>query len=447
VPNCVEFYRLRDLRTVEYAGDQPFNAYPVHVEIDDTTAHKPAGQVALLALANQLARVHRRITFGLRTPSIPLRIAHPFGAPTLAETLLFTVSRVDPCGDFAIGEAPATPIVTIGIGERVREGLDWYVGAERAVALLANRPLPFSDVQNTRIGAALASCLGASAAFRTMLGMETLPRELSAWNYAEGQNASPGPETLEPIDLGRVLMVGAGAVASALVYWLMEFGTAGDWTIIDPDEVILHNTNRGLLFTPADAGWPAGEPRFKAEVLSRFLPNSRWDGMWYHESDLSKQKYDLVLGLANDHNVRHFIASRNHTVVLHATTGENWLSQLHRHIAGLDDCIWCRAGEVATPAFKCSTSDVQTPEGKKADAALPFLSAASGLMLATVLARLSRGELSDVDRNDWRWDFGSPYRMASSSSRTCREDCRTVLPVKVRQKLNEGTRWAHLDGG
>ncbi len=129
-------------------------------------------------------------------------------------------------------------------------------------------------------------------------------------------------------------MVGAGAVAAALVYWLSAFGVGGDWTIIDRDVVALHNTNRGMIFTAADAGWPNGVPRRKAELLASFMPGSRWAEEWYHESKIAEEDHDVVLGLANEHDVRHWIASRNNTVTLHATTGVNWLSQLHRHIIG-----------------------------------------------------------------------------------------------------------------
>jgi hypothetical protein len=168
------------------------------------------------------------------------------------------------------------------------------------------------------------------------------------------------------------------------------------------------------------------------------------DCEWYHESKWVEEHYDVVLGLANDHNVRHFIASRNNTVTLHATTGSNWLSQLHRHIAGVDDCIWCRAGDVTSARFKCSTGNVELPTGTKTDAALPFLSAASGLMLATALERLECGELAKENRNDWRWDFGSTYKMASSGFRQCQSGCARILALDVRRQIDASCRWLAL---
>jgi len=445
VADCSQFYAQRDLRTVEYVGNQPFDAKPVHVAIDDKAATTPAGQLALLALANQLARVHRRITFALSTPSIPLCVRVPFSARTLGDALLSTVSLIDPCGEFRLEARPNGQVVSIALGDEVGAGFDWYIGADRAIGKLAKSPVGFSIATSTLRGAALAPCLGAAAVFRTMLGLETVPRSVSAWNYVDGVEAQPGPETLERLDVGRVLMVGAGAVAASLVYWLIAFGVDGDWTVIDQDEVALHNTNRGLIFTPADAGWPERTARRKAAVLSALISGSRRDEVWYDQSKLTQEVYDVVLGLANDRDVRHLIASQSNTITLHATTGVNWLSQLHRHIAGLDDCNWCRAGEIKTPAFKCSTADVELPGGTKTDAALPFLSAASGLMLATALQRLQLGELANQDRNDWRWDFASAHKMASSSFRKCRDGCSRILPAEIRHKINRTGRWHKLD--
>ena len=447
VADCSQFYAQRDLRTVEYVRCQPFADRAVYVVIDNKAATAPAGQLALLTLANQLARVHRRITFSLRTPLVPICVENPFSNRTLGETLLSTVTRIDPCGEFRLGEPAEANAVSIALGDEVANGFDWYIGADRAIAKLVKAPVGFSNCASTLRGAGLASCLGSAAIFRTVYGYETVPRVLSAWNYTEGDAALPGPETLEILDVGRVLMVGAGAVAASLVYWLFVFGIAGEWTIVDQDAVALHNINRGLVFTAADAGWPTGVPQLKAELLSRLIPGSRWDPEWYHNSKLVKESYDVVLGLANDYDVRHYIASRSHTVTLHATTGVNWLSQLHRHVAGLDDCIWCRAGKITNPTFQCSTADVKSPDGVKTDAALPFLSAASGLMLATALQRLQIGELANQDRNDWRWDFDSSHKLASSSLRQCREGCTRTLPREVRQNINRQGRWRHLDGG
>lgn len=443
--DSTRFYRQRDLRTSEYLESEPFEVLPVHVGIDAEAAAEPAGQLALLALSNQLARVHRQITFDLPSVSIPVHIPVRFARPTLDDTLLSICSKVDPYGDFRIAPPPAGRILSIGLGSNPPGQYEWYLGADRSIAHLSKSAVGFSSSAGTLRGAALASCLGAAAVFRSMLGLETVPRSVSAWNYAEeGQEASPGPSSLATLDVGRVLMVGAGAVAASLVYWLNTFGVRGTWTVVDRDVVQVHNLNRGLIFVARDAGWPDKEPAIKAKLLASLLPCGRYENAWFHESKFGEQQYDVVLGLANDHGVRHQIASRSFTVTLHATTGANWLSEFHRHIAGVDDCIWCRAGEISTPSFGCSTAGVEVPSRGKSDAALPFLSAASGLMLATALERLESGELAKQNRNDWRWDFGSTYKMVSSGFRQCQAGCTRVLPLNIRLQIDKTSRWIAL---
>jgi molybdopterin/thiamine biosynthesis adenylyltransferase len=447
IQDCREFYELRDRRSVEYVGRAIGDLAPVFVATDATTAATAAGQLALLALANQLARVCRRVSFALPVPDAPVLVNTPFTGDTLGELLVKTVREIDPCGDFRIGTRPAGRSVSIGLGTDVGDGLDWHIGADRAIAFLRRSAVGFSDVPATMRGAALSSCLGCAAVFRQQLGLPVAERVLSAWNYAEGDAATFGPGSLNTVDVGRVLMVGAGAVGAALAFWLHAFGVRGDgWAVLDRDVVKLHNTNRSLVFTARDAGWPKGSQVKKAKLLAPLITGALAYDSWYHEcADISRQYFDVVLALANDHGVRESLTQRHAAISLQATTGENWLSQLHRHILGRDGCIWCRTGEVKTPVFGCSSAQVEQPDGAQSDAALPFLSAASGLMLATALQRLASGEQNDDLANCWSWDFGSECRMTPTPAvRGCREGCALIPPASVRKRLTGGTRWASL---
>lgn len=132
-------------------------------------------------------------------------------------------------------------------------------------------------------------------------------------------------------------------------------------------------------------------------------------------------------------------------VALQATTGEDWLSQVHRQVLGLDGCVWCRTETVVAPRFGCSTGGIEEPDGSKTDAALPFLSASSGLMLATTLQRLAAGELTEGAANCWSWDFESEERMASRPSvRSCQEECALIPNQRLRERLTLESRWARL---
>jgi hypothetical protein len=444
---CEEFYRLRDRRSEEYLGRPIGDLAPAHIAIDSVAASTSSGQLALLALANQAARTARRISFSLPKRDVPVLARTPFPGRTVSEVLLATVNAIDPCGEFTLSETAPEGSVSIGIGINVGADLDWYLGADRAVALLRRSPIGFTDWEGTMRGAALASSLGASAVLRQQIGLAVAPRSLSAWNYAEDDRAEFGPSSLDPVDVGRVLMVGAGAVGASAAYWLHAFGVNGEgWAVVDGDQVELHNTNRGLVFLPFDAGWPNGTAVNKALLVAPLITGAKPHGHWYHEShELRNQTFDLVLALANDHAVREVLTTLSAAVSLQATTGENWLSQLHRHVLGRDGCIWCRTGEVKTPKFGCSTAVVEKRDGTRSDAALPFLSAASGLMVATALQRLSMGDLMRTEENCWSWDFGSEHRMtATPVARCCRDSCALVPSATVRRRIVAGTRWAGL---
>jgi len=448
--DCSEFYRLRDARTATYVARTWAPQLSVGVVIESAASGSVVGQHLLLSLANMLARVHRKIVFEVPDPNRPLGVFCIIPASTIGEALLRSTKVIDPCGSFALGEVNSCD-VTLGIGMDRDDRIQWHLGANRSLAHLAREPVPLNLAeQGSMRGAGLAACLGAAVAFKAELGLTSLPRQLSAWNYSEGSEAAIGPEAIQVLHVGRTLMVGAGAVASSLVYWLRSWGVDGEWAVVDADVVKLHNTNRGLLFLPSQARWPSGEPQSKAKVLAAMLPSARSVEQWYDEAEeMQEQVCDVVLGLANDRNVRHFLAHRNHTVLLHATTGRNWLSQLHRQVAGQDDCIFCRVGEIKEPLFDCSTGSVPPAQqhGEPVDAALPFLSAASGLMLATLLQRLQAGLLLESDVNNWRWDFLSDCRMATAGISRCRDGCQSWYPARARKKINDGTRWAHLDPG
>ena len=245
----------------------------------------------------------------------------------------------------------------------------------------------------------------------------------------------------------KCCVIGAGAVGGSLAYWLREFGVSGAWVIVDKDKPDVTNLNRTILFSAINAGWPNTEAEFKATIAASAIQVAVPRCEWYEEySRASQDEFDVVLCLANEFNVREEIACRNFSVLLHATTGENWLSGLHRHIPGRDDCIFCRVGKVRPPQFGCSTVPVESrSETASGDAALPFLSAASGLMLATLLQRVHAGEIIADECNDWRWDFGSDYKMATYGLRKCGHICTRVSPIEIRRRLHVGGRWKSLE--
>ena len=438
------FYRERDLRTLEYLeGDSP-SQIPVSVHADNEACLVRSGQLLLMTLANQLARVHQHVCFSLAVPDAKLLTPSLCSGSSLGEEIQRLLKRIDPYGTFYVMGSNLTPAeISIGVGLYNRADLKWYLGYDRSNAELARSPRSLGKNLTADLrGAGLAAILGAAAAAKTALNIETVPTILSAWNFAGGSNADQGPDELPTIDVGRGLMVGGGAVAASAVYWLMQWGNATPWTIVDGDHVKLHNTNRCLLFFPDDAGWRDQEPRSKVVCLNQYLSNATPIHAWFDEAPECKKQFDTVLVLANERDVRTLVSHRNDPIQFQATTGRSWLSQLHRHIIGRDDCVRCRMSDIKEPNFACGSVETATAaQPHRPDAALPFLSAASGLMLISALQHLQLGEFGKDFINTWRWDFRTTLQTNPSGHYECRNDCSILLPPKPRRTIVEKTRW------
>lgn len=456
-----EFYAARDARTLAYGIDPGVLGRTVGVVVGPDAAGNPAAQATVLALVNLLARVHRSLVLWM--PDIELLVPAVIEATCLAEACAATARAIDPyiqvtsAGPAATG--PGEPgIPCIAIGMNVPTGCTVYLGAERFLAVVDDRPVPISADPLSLLGGGLAACLAAGELMRALYGHPARSRRASLWNLDEGNAAEVGPTLgMRPVDVGDVAVIGAGAVGSAFAYWTRQLGHAGDWVVVDHDRAELHNTNRCLGMTAADAGWGGGHPGgasvAKAELAASLVRAEAYDG-WYHEwVSLPGRRPDLVLALANEFDVRRAIGQRGEPVLIHATTSPNWTAELHRHLAGRDGCIDCRLPQPATESMRCATgplpesADVSQTGGRadrRPDAALPFLSAAAGLLLLTALIQLEHGVFPAHRPNHWRLLFGPGARVWSRSTHLCVEGCQLELAPEIRQTLNQGKRWAHL---
>jgi hypothetical protein len=431
------FYQERDQRTRECGFTQGYDL-PVRVAVGADAANSVAGQAMVLALVNMLARLHRHLQLDI--PHAKLRARSLVPATCLDEAAAALARAINPYirldGATASGHA-------IGIGADAPRGLPWYAGADGQIAIIDRQPVPVPASERLTLGTALAACLAAAALLRQVIGQKQRPVRLSAWNLREGAAAERGPDLPGPVDVGSVLQIGAGGVGLCLAYWLGEFGALGDWRVLDRDDAILHNTNRCLGLLAIDAGWPGGAPRNKAKVAAGLfgaLPQP----LWYHEFDHNSFKPDLILPLANEHDVREHVARRGEPLLLHATTSRAWEAQLHRHLADRDGCITCRMPDQAAQV-KLTCATVPIGEGTSTDATLPFLAATAGLLLVAGLYRLQLGCLADGPHNFMAVCFNDVRKYARPAIYGCKAGCCGNLPPRVRRRIHSGRRWSHLD--
>lgn len=332
-----QFYQQRDRRTVEYGVSDVFER-PVAVFIGRQAASCRRGQVATLALVNMLARIHRYVQLDI--PSTHLIVPSIVPAQRLDEAAHELARAVDPF--IKLGHPDGRFAASIGLGDDAPGGLDWYAGATSQIAVVDGSPVSFDLHETPSLGACLSACLAAGSVLAQVLGRPVRSQTVSAWNLREGSDAAPGPEFESPLNVGDVMVVGAGGVGSCFAYWLREFGVKGRWPVVDRDKAELHNTNRCLGLFPRDTDWAGQTPRFKADVAAGLF-GGKPHRVWYEDVGHDDGfRPDLVLPLANERNVRHSIACRGEPLLVHATTSTMWEAQLHRHIPDRDDCISCR---------------------------------------------------------------------------------------------------------
>lgn len=420
--NAREFETEFHSRTMAYWPGLREDRRPVVIEVPES-AHTPAGHLLLSALTNQLVRAHQHLVF-VGELERALLCPSPFGHRRLVEATAGLAREVNPL--VLVDVVETSPRVGTIARLRVGAGIGGAVGlgAEGWRALIGEGA-KVGEGASDAWGAMLAACLGAWIAFQNLLGVQVRSADsYSLWDYMAPGGAQ-GPDMEGPLDIGATLQVGAGGVGAALDYWLALVGVASEMTVVDGDQVEVSNLNRQILFNAADAGYPTREAANKATCAAgRLGAAATASAHWYGEqAAVVDADYDVVLALANERGAREALQDRAAPILLHATTSSNFQAQLHRHLPGVDDCIRCRLPGEA-PVTECSTVKLEVAQGS--DASLPFLSALSGLLLATALAHVSCGELTAQCSNLLTVDLsGEPTRQALRCS--CRGGCRTAL--------------------
>lgn len=427
-----DFYSLRDDRTDLCVSSRRYQTVGCSVHVSPAAANTLEGQAMLLASTNLLSRWCRKVTILLPATSINPLLG--FGEGGLGEFAIKVMRDADPFGDFQLA-TQASPLdhpIELCIGgepsstERLHKvfinASGWRASLSRQHVL----ELPRTGDHNV-LGAIAAACLGVAQVFKAAVGASlTKPlREgvfdlfLLKWD-SDGRQASWSAS----VNVGSVLMVGAGSVGSSAAYCMRMSGLAGCLSIVDKDPIKLENLNRSPLFNFGMLG------EYKATAIANFLSQSAVVPVavvqWWHEF-LAEQgrksfTFDTWLPLANEYGVRNDMQHHVPPLMIHASTTSNWGVNHGRHIPGRDDCLADRfPGDVSAQTFACSTGPVVNAEAS-VDAALPFASLFAGLL---IVAELVRAQLPDYPQvpNFALFDFLGPLECIQAWDRRARAGC------------------------
>jgi hypothetical protein len=308
--------------------------------------------------------------------------------------------------------------------------------------------LKFDDGDLNPVGAAVAAVLGGAQVFRDALGLgETFPAGFIFDGFSATPTASVGvrPAYTPEFNVGKVLMVGAGAVGSSAAFFMQLFRLVADLTCVDADEVKVENLGRTPVFSALDCGDK------KVEALARSLaggllsigPVPAW---WHDLPSKDLRLFDVVIPLANEHGVRTHIQHALPPLMIHASTGSNWLVNFGRHIPGRDDCLAERFAGLDRPLqLGCGGGDVPVAPSQNIDASLPFLSFWAGLLVAADIARLGV-EGYPHTANFGMYSFRKRFA-AQLFSRAPRDNCDCRTKGLVFAKLRREGRYRGLSPG
>lgn len=228
-------------------------------------------------------------------------------------------------------EIPENPEVIIIIGNsNLKGGFVIRINSDGWVSYLTcNKPLSLSTSSPNPIGAMGSACFGATECFKRLLKSQGSndpfvsehPGDFvfSFLDYSLTDNNEKFPSKIN-ID-ENVLLVGVGAVGSAVVYGLSEIpNIKGMISVVDNDIFNGTNLNRCLIAFVDTLG------KNKAEITSlyssedlTFQPHS----MTYENfRDKIGLNHPLILSTVDNNEVRHEIQSDLPKLIFHGSTGE-----------------------------------------------------------------------------------------------------------------------------
>lgn len=445
-----EFYKLRDNRTDIYLRETgSYSSKTVKVSGALPAMSTYVAQVIAVVTCNLLARWCRNVQLAI--PDVEM---HPLlGSGTLMDRLLHLMHAADPFGAFA-GIALDSPTadlnIEIGASTSAVTGAATHLAASGWLASISKggaECLVIDSLDSNPVGAAAAAILGGAQVFREAAGLDgAYPQHLLFDAFLMEPAGSPqGVQYPVHPSVGRILLVGCGAVGSAAAYFTGLFGIEAEITAADGDVLGVENLGRSPLFAAAQCGTNkavamalelAANPSIKVHAVPQ----------WWHDSSALHDlgAFDIVIPAANEHHVREALQAALPPLMIHASTSSAWQVNFGRHIPGVDDCLAERfEGMSARPKMSCSSGAVPITDGASVDASLPFLSFWAGFLISVDLLRLTLAGYPQVS-NFGMHLFRKPGILVLDPPRGPRASCACRQQGGLFEQLRRDTRYRKL---
>ncbi|MHB2032746.1 MAG: ThiF family adenylyltransferase [Gemmatimonadaceae bacterium] len=148
------------------------------------------------------------------------------------------------------------------------------------------------------------------------------------------------PEMPSNIALGRVHLVGAGAVGQALVYALARVSASGTLVVVDPEQVTLSNLQRYVLTTDADVGKSKCQLVEQAFAKTKQIVPVSVEAPWSLD-DFDLQEPEVICAAVDTERLRVELQGALPRRIYNAWTQPADLGWSRHERFGIDPCLAC----------------------------------------------------------------------------------------------------------
>ena len=184
----------------------------------------------------------------------------------------------------------------------------------------------FSANNENPVGALGAACFGVAEVFKKLLEMDGCKKrwatnhpKQTCFSFLDYTLSSNNRDFPRKIDIGKTLLVGAGAVGSGFLYALSKIDNLhGDIIVSDHDIIDCTNLNRCLSYFVDDIGKP------KASVCER-LSTDRLKisgySVEYNDPQIPRNEFPIIVSTVDNNDARFAIQHDLPKLIFHAATG------------------------------------------------------------------------------------------------------------------------------
>lgn len=292
-----------------------FFSTPITITADNELLSSKNGQIMIETLVNMVSRFTDRIVLQLPDSALFSRLK--------MIVLAIGCQLVEPKEEIpeiviSVGNTPLRGKFNISINS---SGWVSYVACNSDVKVLQNH------LQNP-IGAMGAVCFGSAEVFKRLLELNGCEKKWAKTHLKE-MNFSFLDYTFSEsnidfpldVDIGKILLVGVGAVGSGFVYSMLKFeNILGDIRVVDPDDIDESTLNRCLTYFDGDIG------KNKAEIIQRYSTDKiSIIGEKIMLSQLKKERkeFPTIISTVDNNDARHEIQYDLPKIIFHGATGNS----------------------------------------------------------------------------------------------------------------------------